>query len=275
MAFGPFVKHGGFFLDDWSNGAGALQPPGRPDVGSALSYYADLTAFRPVLILYVPLTYFVFGMHIHLHDAWSVFVAVLAASVFYAVLRTLGVPWIHAWLIAALTIVFPWSDATRFWMTGDQVNLSIAIMGAGLLLALAGLKRNSWRHHAGAAALYLVSILTYEVTLPLIACMGFLYWLRAGWRAARYRWLTDLAVVVVAGSWVGSHTKRTTSGLGYDFEHLGEIVVRGGTILGRAGMPLGSSRTTPVLVVLGVALAVGLGAYLLYRPRFDSAPAGD
>ena len=178
-------------------------------------------------------------MHIHLHDAWSVFVAVLAASVFYAVLRTLGVPWIHAWLIAALTIVFPWSDATRFWMTGDQVNLSIAIMGAGLLLALAGLKRNSWRHHAGAAALYLVSILTYEVTLPLIACMGFLYWLRAGWRAARYRWLTDLAVVVVAGSWVGSHTKRTTSGLGYDFEHLGEIVVRGGTILGRAGMPLG------------------------------------
>jgi len=269
LAFGPFVKHGGFFLDDWSNGAGALQPPGSPDVGNALSYYSGLTAFRPVLMLYVPLTYLVFGMHIHLHDAWSVLVAVFAASVFYAVLRTLGVPWIHAWLIAALTIVFPWSDATRFWVTGDQVNLSIAIMGLGLLLALAGLKRNSWRFHAGAGALYLVSILAYEVTLPLIACMGFLYWRRAGWREARFRWLADLAVVVVAGSWVGSHTKRTTAGFGYDLEHLGEIVVQGGAILGRAGMPLGSPRTTLVLIVLGAALAVGLGAYLLHRRRLE------
>ena len=270
LAFGPFVKHGGFFLDDWSNGAGTLQPPGSPDVGSALSYYVNLTEFRPVLIVYVPLTYFVFGMHIHLHDAWSVLVAVGAASAFYAVLRTLGTPWLHAWLIAALTIVFPWSDATRFWVTGDQVNLSIAIMGLGMLLALGGLRRGDWKRHAAADALYLVSILTYEVTLPLIACMGFLYWIRAGWRAARFRWLADLVVVVVAGAWVGGHTKRTTSSFAYDIEHLGEIVNQGGVILGRAGMPLGSPRTTLVLVVLGAVLAAGLAAYLFRRRQLGS-----
>jgi hypothetical protein len=270
LALGPFVRHGGFFLDDWSNGAGALQPPGSPDIGKALSFFAEITEFRPVLIVYVPLTYFVFGMHIHLQDAWSVFLAVLAGTTFYSILRTLGVPWLHCWLIAAWTIVFPWSDATRFWVTGDQVTLSITIMGLGLLVALVGLNRHSWRWHAGAVALYLVSILTYEIALPLIACLGVLYWLRAGWRAARFRWLADLGAVLIGGAWVGAHTKRTTSGFAGDFEHLKQIVTGGGTIVGRAGMPLGSSHTGTVLVVLGLAICVGLGAYLYRRDRFDS-----
>lgn len=270
LTLGPFVRHGGFFLDDWSNGAGALQPPGSPNVGDALSFFAEITEFRPVLIVYVPLTYFVFGMHIHLQDAWSVFLAVLAATTFYSILRTLDVPWLHCWLIAAWTIVFPWSDATRFWVTGDQVTLSITIMGLGLLVALVGLRRSSWRWHAGAAALYLISILTYEIALPLIACLGVLYWLRAAWRVARFRWLADLGAVLIGGAWVGMHTKRTTSGLGGDFEHLKEIVTGGGTIVGRAGMPLGSSHTATVLVVLGLVICVGLGAYLYRRDRFGS-----
>lgn len=267
LAFGPFIRHGGFFLDDWSNGAGALQPPGSPDIGNALSFFTEITAFRPVLIIYVPLTYFVFGMHIHLHDAWAVFLAVLAAATFYAVLRTLGVPWIHGWLIAALTIVFPWSDATRFWVTGDQVTLSITIMGLGLLLALVGLKRESWRWHAFAASLYLVSILTYEIALPLIACFGTLYWLRAGWRAARFRWLADLGAVLIGGIWVATHTKRTTSGLAADFEHFKQIFSGGQTIFGRAGMPLGSPHNSVVLLALGLILLGGVASYFYRRDR--------
>jgi hypothetical protein len=273
LAFGPFVKHGGFFLDDWSNGAGALQPPGSPDVGKALSFFADITAFRPVLIVYVPLTYLLFGMHIHFHDAWSVFLALLAAATLYAILRTLGVPWIHGWLIAALTIVFPWSDATRFWVTGDQVTLSIAIMGLGLLLALIGLKRGARGWHLGAVTLFLLSILTYEITLPLIACLGFVYWFRSGWRAAKWRWLADLGAVVIGGIWVGTHTKRTTAGLSGDLEHLRQIVSGGETLLGRAGMPLGSAHTTQVLLAIGVILLVGIGVYL-YRRKTSSAQAG-
>jgi hypothetical protein len=267
LALGPFVKHGGFFLDDWANGAGALQPPGSPDIGKGLSFFAEITSFRPVLIIYVPLTYFILGTHVHLQDAWSVLVAVIAGSFFYGVLRSLGVPWIHAWLIAALTIVFPWSDATRFWVTGDQVNLSIAIMWCGLLLALIGLRVDGVRWHVGAGACYLISIFTYEITLPLIVTLGLVYWLRAGWRAARVRWLADLAVAVAAGSWVATHTKRTTSGVGADVDHLGEIISGGGTILGRAGMPLGSSRTTLVLIALGVTLALGLALYRHHRRR--------
>jgi hypothetical protein len=268
LALGPHIRHGGFYLDDWANAAGSLQPPGSPDFGDAVSYFAKLTIYRPVLVIYVPLTYFVFGTHVDLHLAWAALLAVLAATAFYGVLRVLGVPWIHAWLIAALTVVFPWSDSTRLWATADQITLSLVFAGAGLLVALLGLKRADWRWHAGALALYLLSILTYEVTLPLIACVGVLYCFRVGWHKARLCWLADLTVVVGAGIWDVAHTSRTASGLTGDFGHLKQIVVWGGTLMGRAGQPLGASQTTLVLCALAGVLLSGMAAYLLLPERF-------
>src|SRR3954454_11998528 len=80
LAFYPLIRHGGFHLDDWSNGAGALYPPKGPGLGNVLDFYEHIALFRPVLIVYVPLTYFVFGMHMGLHLAWSVFLAVSVAA---------------------------------------------------------------------------------------------------------------------------------------------------------------------------------------------------
>lgn len=263
LALTPHLQHGGFYSDDWANAAGSLQPPGSPDVGKALSYFADLTIYRPVLVVYVPLTYFVFGMHMHYQLAWEAFLAVLAATMFYGVLRALNVPWIHALLIAALITVFPWSDSTRLWVTADQLSLSTTFAAAGLLVALVGLKkRRTWRWHLFASALYLLSILTYEITLPLIACLGVLYWLRAGWRVARVRWLMDLAVVAGGGIWVGLNTMRTTSGASADLAHLKQIVSAGGTILGYAGLPLSASHTAVVLCVMATVFGLGVIAYI-------------
>ena len=271
VALMPHLRHGGFYLDDWANAATALQPPGPPDFGNALSAYADLTIYRPVLVLYVPLSYFVLGTHMHYHLALAALLAVLAAAMFYGVLRMLGVPWVHALLIAALAIVFPWSDSTRLWVSADQVTLSIFLMFAGMLLALVGLRRGRWQWHVGAAFLYLLSILSYEVTLPVVACAGSLYYVRAGWRRARVRWLVDLAVALVGGAWVGAHTARTASGGKEDVEHLGQIVSAGGTLLGRAGIALGSGETVPVLAVIAIGLVVGVCVCLfssdMPRPR--------
>ena len=269
LALAPHLQHGGFYSDDWANAAGSLQPPGSPDVGKALSYFAGLTIYRPVLVVYVPLTYFVFGMHMHYQLAWEAFLAVLAATMFYGVLRALNVPWIHALLIAALMIVFPWSDSTRLWVTADQLSLSMTFAAAGLLVALIGLDRGTWRWHLFASALYLLSILTYEITLPLIACLGALYWLRAGWQVARVRWLMDLGVVVASGIWVGLNTMRTTSGTSADLSHLRKIVSAGGTILGRAGLPVGSSHTA--LVLCAIAVVLGLGAIIYVRTSARAA----
>jgi hypothetical protein len=276
LALGPHLRDGGFYLDDWSNGAGALQPPGGPNLGDAITYYADLTIYRPVLVLYVPLTYFAFGSDIGVHLAWTAFLSVLAASLFYAVLRTLGVPWYHAWLVAALTIVFPWSDSTRLWSTANQLTLAISFLMAGLLVALIGLRRGQWQWHALAVPLYLLSILTYEVALPLIASLGILYWAISDWRAARWRWAADILVALAGAVWVGTHTAREASGLGGDIDHLEQIVREGGMLLGRAAIAVGPVRTTLALVALAVVIAAGVAFCLAFpsRPRSDERAWG-
>jgi hypothetical protein len=273
LALYPHLRHGGFYLDDWSNASLALQPPGSPDAGKAISGFADFILYRPVLVLYLPLTYFVLGMHMHLHLALAAVLAVMAATAFYGVLRTLGTPWLHAGLISALTILFPWSDATRLWATAGLVTLSILFTLTGLFLALQGLRRGSWRWHACAVPLYLLSILAYEATVPVIACLGVLYWLRSGWRAARWRWLADLGAVMVGTIWVAANTIRTTSDLSGTLKHLGQVVEAGGTVLGRSGLPVGPQATTPVLLCLAAILAVGCVAYLALPSLFNSADA--
>ena len=258
LALGPHLRHGGFYIDDWSNAALSLQPPHRPSFGQALSAFANVTIYRPVLVVYVPLTYFVFGMHMHEHLAWAAFLAVFAATMLYGILRICGVPWIHALLAAALTVVFPWSDSTRLWATADQVTLAIAFAGAGLLIALLGLRRHSARWHVLSAVLYLLSILTYEITLPLIVTAGVVYYFQAGWRRARWRWFSDICVGALGGIWVGVHTTRTTAGVAGDIEHLKQIVSGGAYILGRAGLPLGASQESLVIATLAAVLAAGL-----------------
>lgn len=271
LAFVPHIRNGGFYLDDWSNAAGALQPPGGPGFDNALSYFADLTIYRPVLVVYVPLTYFVFGMHMAHHLIWAAFLAVVVVALLYGILRTLGVPWIHAWLMGALVLVYPWFDSTRLWATADQISLSIAFAFGGLWLALVGLSRRRWRWHAAAAALYLLSILTYEVTLPMIVCAGVLYVLRSGWSKARMRWALDLVVVVIGGTWVGTHTMRETSSLSDDLSHLREIVTNGGTLLGKTLLPIGTQRTTLALLAIGLVSLAGLTARLRFPGRFEDA----
>lgn len=271
LAFYPLIRHGGFHLDDWSNGAGALYPPGGRSIDNSLSFFQEIALFRPMLILYVPLTYAVFGMHQHVHLAWSVFLALSAVCLLYGVLRRLGAPWIHALLIAGLILVFPWFDCTRLWVTGAQVSLSISLMLGGLWVALVGLDRRDPRLHALAAVLYLLSMLTYELTLPLIALLGGIYLLRAGWREVRWRWGIDLVLVLGAGIWVLSHTVRTRSGVSGDLDHLHEIVSGGGTILGRTALPVGAQETT--LALLGLAVVLGAGLVVWGRER-DAASEG-
>jgi hypothetical protein len=270
LAFASHVHHGGFYSDDWANAAGTLYTPGGRTTDHVLSYFAELMIYRPLLIVYLPLTYVVFGTHMAFLLAWAVILAVFAATMLYGVLRILGVPALHVWFICALTIIYPWSDSTRFWETENVVSLSIGLMFAGLWVALLGLQRRSWHLHLCAACLYLLSILTYEITLPLIAALGILYTLRAGWRVAKMRWALDLVVVIAGGLWVGLHTTREQRGLSADLTHLKMIVTSGGTLLGRTVIPVGEQRTTLAIAIFALIIAVGLAVRLILSDRFSN-----
>jgi hypothetical protein len=258
LTFLPHLLHGGFYLDDWWNAALTLHNAHGDSFGNVVGSFAGSTLFRPLLVLYVPLTYWVFGMHMWLHLAWAAFLGIAVSALLYAVLRTLGLPRIHALAIGALVLVYPWFDSTRLWSTGDQIALSTTFALGGLWLALAGLARDSWKWHVGAAALFLASILTYEITLPSIAAFGLLYIWRFGWSRAKWSWAADLVVVIVGGAWVLSHTPRTRSGLSGDLSHLRIIVGQGSEIVARSLVPVGPQRTALPLILIGVVLALGV-----------------
>lgn len=264
LLFIPHILHGGLYLDDWSDAAGTLYPPGGHGIGAALSFAKELVSLsRPVLIFFIPFKYLIFGTHTEYLLALSIFLAVLTAAFLYAILRTLQLPAYHAWVIAALTLAYPWFDSTRFWETTNAITLAIVFALGGLWLALVGLSRQSWRLHAGAAVLYLLSMLTYEVTLPFIAMLGVLYTIRNGWKAARYRWAVDLAMVAAAGLWNRIHTPKSVSGLSGDLSHLKLIFEHGGELVARTLFPVGiQPHTSTMLIALAAVFVAAVIAYL-------------
>jgi len=265
LAFLPHILHGGLYLDDWSDAAGALYPPDGSGVLPAFSFFNDLLhSCRPVLIVFIPLKYFVFGTQVEYLLVLSVVLAVIAAGLMYGILRVLGLPWHHAGAISSLTLVYPWFDSTRFWESANPITLAVVFGFLGLWLALIGLSRNSWRVHAGATLLYLLSMMTYEVTLPLIAVAGILYTIRNGWRTARLRWAVDLVMVAIAALWNRAHTPKSVSSLSENLDHLQQIVKQGGELLARTVFPLGiDPHTSLMLTGLALIFATAIGVYLL------------
>ncbi|HEY0277004.1 MAG TPA: hypothetical protein VGC32_01925 [Solirubrobacterales bacterium] len=273
--FGPHVSGWGFFLDDWANAAYRYYPPGGASFSHVMDAAAAIFSYRPVLIVFTPLKDSILGINGSLEFAWTILLAVIVAALLYAVLRSFKVPRQHAICISALTLVYPWFDSVRFWEATNAAPLAIALSLTGFLVALRGLAKGSLRLHLVAAALYLIAILTYEITLPLILFAGVAYTFRVGWRAARSRWALDLVVVVAGGLWVGKHTTRTVSGTSGDLTHLRQIVEGGATIFARTFLPLGDqSRTGLMLVVVGIILIVGSGV-LLWRHRRGRSEDGE
>lgn len=268
LAYWTHFRHGGFYSDDWVDVASTLH---RSSGGASatLNYYSELFPYRPGLIIYVPLKYWVLGESIAAQLALAVALAAVVSWLVYAILRKFAVPPVHAWMIGALALIFPWADSTKLWEAASLPSVAMIFALAGLWIALVGLERRSWRLHLVAAPLFLVSILTYEITLPLIAAMGILYGIRAGWKQTWRLWALDLAVVVAAGLWNRAHTNREVSSLSGDLHHAGEIVKNSGTVLGRTLWPLGPhGHTTAMLLVLLVVLGAGLAAFLADRDRW-------
>lgn len=273
LVFLPHALHGGLYLDDWAKLANTVDPPSGRGVWSIASEEV-LISGRPVLAVFSTAKYVILGTDVRAILSVAIALTALVSMLAYAVLRILGVPWYHAWLISALTLAYPWYDSTRFWDSATPISLAVALAFAGLWMALIGLDRNSWRFHIAAAFLYLLSMLTYEITLPFVAMAGLLYTARTGWRIARMRWATDLIVVVAAGAWIRTHTPKTVSGLASDASHLHQIVSKGGELLARSILPVGQQPHIAImLTVLAAVFTVGTVVHIL-RPRAAAVDGG-
>jgi hypothetical protein len=201
----PHVLHGGFYSDDWLLSSTYRLP--TPD----LSRIADTdSSGRIVLPWLKTITHALFGLHFRGHLAAAAALGAATSLFFYAFLRAVGWERLHAGLVAALVLTFPWSDSARLWTTGAANQFAICFALLGVIVALRGVgsARRGWAWHLLAVGLYAVAALTYESVGVLTLLAGLVYRLRAPWRRVLTRWVTDVAVVAPILIWSHERTAR-------------------------------------------------------------------
>jgi len=270
--FGPHIVHGGFYYDDWANYA---QTKYGPQAGffAAIRSWFDTAGARPGTALYMPLTHELLGFHIGAHLALAAVWAIAMSLAFYLLLRCLGIERLSALLIAALALVFPFSDSTRLNAVSGLSSFAITLYLVGAIIAVIAFRyaRTPLRWHAVSIAFYLVSVLTYEITAGPVVVLGLgLYLLCAPSRQALVRWVVDVAVVALALLAFNSRSAdKTVHSLGYMFDHARVILDQGVGILASALSPFGAPNQWGALALIVLVLAVGIAAFRLLGPGAD------
>lgn len=258
LVYGSHVLHGNFIFDDWANSADSQYPR-----ESVLADYWDVTKYRPVLVVYVPLTHLLFGENPWLHHSWSILLAVAMSWALFAVLRRVGLGLPHAWVIAALVLIFPFADSAVLWPTASHIHMSITFGLVGMLLAMRGLReRNagnvsaSRRLHFAAGTFYALSILTYEIAGISLLLVPALYLTQAQWRLVRARWAVDVGVIGVCLAWSRGTSNRDPLPFDQMIEHGRAILDEAVTIIVRSAVPIGNTGRTAVgVVIVGILVA--------------------
>jgi hypothetical protein len=268
--YGPHVVEGGFTIDDWGHAASARYF--RDEIFA--SYWA-FTGHRPILAIYVPFTYIVFGSHEWIHLAWSILLAVAMSTALFALLRRLAIPALHASLIALLVLLFPWSDSIRFWGTAGHISLVIALGISGIVVALRGFEDRAGGRitrekalHACAVVLYAASVLTYEIAGIALLFAGALYLTRAPWPVVRVRWAIDAAVVTACLAWTAIKGDRVQSSLQEMLEHAKQLADGSITLLAQATVPF---ATVNRWVAAAILAAIVLVATIVWGLRPSNA----
>ncbi len=169
----PYLRGLGFYSDDWwVIGRAVLWA----DAGVAelfLRIYSEKP--RPVLYMIMAVAFKAAGPGAFVfHALNAVFIAGAAAGL-YGVLRQLSMPRAPSMAVAITYLFMPQYSATRFWVVGCALNLSLAFAFAALYAALRSVRpgaRRSWQVpwlFCSAA-----SLLTYETPLLLLLSAPFL-----------------------------------------------------------------------------------------------------
>jgi hypothetical protein len=255
VVFGTYVRDGGFLMDDWINAAIA-QFGGSPlDTIDQYRNPAYPSANHVGLPVAFALQFGVLGDRYGAHLAFLLLTSVLVVVVFYALLRDLKVPALHAGAMAALVLVWPFADSTRFWPTLAFNNVAVALWFGGILAALHGLRHERPRWHVLALALYAISILLYELTAAGVALSAALYLFVAPPRKVLPRWIADLLVTAASlVAFLELTPRRPSRGLDYMVEHLGDLLDQLPDLLAGVLWPFGGlPGGVAVAILIGVA----------------------
>ena len=267
------IRHGGFYYDDWGVLALGRFPPAGGLLHGLWLYYGQ----RPAQVLYYAAFDGLIGAHAAARLAVAAAMVVLQASLLYVLLRRVGMRIWEAFACAALCLAFPFSDSVWLWGILSLTSFAISAALLGVILALRALERRGARAlllHALSLALFVVSILSYEVFAVAGCLAGLLYVRAVGLARAKRRWALDviaiLATLLLARAVlpIDVATPSRTQSLAGALAHAGLIAAAGARTLGAALLPLAGVGPW---IGAGVLAATLLVAACMYRsPR---APA--
>jgi hypothetical protein len=288
--YGTHVRDGGLIADDWSNAAKTRYLAaccGTGQTGQGSGYLAEVenllndgpAGYHIGLPVLIPPVYAAFGDAIAPHLALALLLAVLVSASLYSVLRRFRVAPVHALAMAALVLVFPWSDANRLWAMASYNQLSVVLWLAGVQLAVSGAGRTgraAGGRHAAAVVLYAAGIAVYELVAGAVLVSAAFYWHRGAggrpaWKGLAVRWAVDVAVTAATLIAVLLLAlPRVIIPWSERFSFAGVVADESLTLLAFAAVPLAG---VPRLLVVGVVLVVLAGAAFVRTRLSQGDPA--
>jgi hypothetical protein len=288
VVYARYVSESGFAEDEWifeglykypQSFAQVVGYQSAPGLHGAFNAYIHVFSYRPLGGLFLLAKFALFGMHMAWHLTLAVAFGVGVAVCLYALLRLLGLEPLHASVPAVLLLVFPGTNVLLLWGAGVHVNFAVLLYLLGLLIALRALRLRGFRaaaFHGLSLALYLASILTYQVVLTAMLGSIVVYRIRATWRRSLARAAADVSIFLIGGAILGASTpkavRESSLSVGGSLSHAREIAKEGLMLLGRAAVPFQhAALLTPALVALAV---IGV-AFVVWRalPEDDATRA--
>jgi hypothetical protein len=197
--YGRYAAKGGWYYDDWNIYALMRDQHG--------GFFADLHACaatikgnRALACVYHAGEYSLFGAHRTDYLFTAIGFLVLDSALVYAIALRCRLPRPWALLLGVALVCFPASDSTRLWAVGSVGLYAMALVLGAILVALVALEQRGslgLTLHLLSAALAVIAMVTYEITIPFVAFGGALYYFTYRDRRAVKRWAADVGLVVL------------------------------------------------------------------------------
>lgn len=174
----PYFWKIGFYSDDWSFLGNFVASPDQSFSGLLQVATTPNTQMRPLQNIYDVLLYMTFHLNPIGYQIANVCILSAISILFYFVLKQLTLPRFLAVSIPVLYIFLPMYSTDRFWYASFQISLSLLFYFLSLRFGLQSFinNKNQARNQLISIGSMILSILSYEITLPMFLLNLFLFW---------------------------------------------------------------------------------------------------
>jgi hypothetical protein len=261
LVYGSHLRHGGWVGDSWLTRSW-YSTYSHGSFFATVGHFLDLNsmASRPVNAVYRVALNEWFGGDMTAWFVWQALSCICMCLSLYALMRELGIGFWDAAAISLLVLLFPASVSLWLWSAVAHASLAITLGSVGFLLALRAFSARGRRRlllHAASMLLFVLSVLLYEVCLPIFLASFLIYGLRASRRQAVRRWVLDCLVLVPIAIAVTGSTEAHSQDLAGTISHAGEMAAQLSSFVFGRLLPFESLRPL-AFVLLAAVYACGV-----------------